>query len=184
MRCIAGLFLGFFVATTAGAATLAGVDVPDSATVANTNLVLNGVGLRVKVFFKIYVGALYLPAKSSDPATVIATPGPDRILMHMIYEVSKSQFADAWHDDFQANNPDSYATLHDKIEQFITYFGDSKKDDLITIDWVPGQGTQISWNGTVRGSIPGDDFHQALMNVFFGPNPPTKSLKNGMLGKD
>jgi Chalcone isomerase-like len=184
MRRIALFLLSLAVMSGAGAATLAGVDVPDSAQVAGTNLVLNGVGLRTKVFFKIYVGALYLPQKSDDPATIIASTGPDRVLMHMIYEVSKDQFADAWHDDFKANNPDSYDSLHDQIEQFIAWFGDSKKDDVITIDWVPGQGTQISWNGTLRGTIAGDAFHKALMNVFFGANPPTKSLKNGMLGKD
>jgi len=184
MKRIAALLLGFFLGTSAGAATLAGVAVPDTANVANTPLVLNGVGLRTKLFFKIYVGALYVPQKSDDAEAVIASTGPDRVLMHMIYEVSKDQFADAWHDDFKSNNPDTYDSLHDQIEQFIAYFGDSKKDDVITIDWVPGQGTQISWNGTSRGNIPGDAFHKALMNVFFGPHPPTKSLKVGMLGKD
>ena len=184
MRRIALFLLSLAMMSGAGAATLAGVDVPDSAQVANTNLVLNGVGLRTKVFFKIYVGAFYQPQKSDDPATIIASTGPNRVLMHMIYEVSKEQFADAWHDDFKANNPDSYDALHDQIEQFIAWFGDSKKDDVITIDYVPGQGTQISWNGTFRGNIVGDAFHKALMNVFFGSDPPTKSLKNGMLGKD
>lgn len=184
MRRIAGLVLGFLLAAGAGAATLAGVEVPDSAQVANTSLVLNGLGLRTKLFFKIYVGGLYLSQKSSDAQAIIDSKGPDRVLMHMIYEVSKSQFADAWHDDFKANNPDDYDALHDRIEQFIAYFGDSKKDDVITMDWVPGQGTQITWNGQVRGNIPGEDFHQAFLRVFFGPSPPTKSLKNGMLGKD
>jgi len=184
MRSIAAFLLTFALAGSAGAATLAGVDVPDSATVANTPLVLNGVGLRTKVFFKIYVGGLYLPAKSSDAAAIIAGTTPNRVLMHMIYEVSKEQFADAWHDDFKGNNPKDYDALHDQIEQFIAWFSDSKKDDVITMDYVPGQGTLISWNGTLRGNIAGEAFHHALMNVFFGPNPPTSSLKEGMLGKD
>ena len=184
MKRIVLSLVGLMLAAAAGAANLAGVDVPDSAQVANTNLVLNGVGLRTKLFFKIYVGGLYLPQKTADADAVIASKDPDRILMHMIYAVSKDQFADAWHDDFKANNPDNYDALHDQIEQFISYFSDSKKDDVITMDWVPGQGTQIAWNGALRGIIPGEDFHKALMKVFFGPHPPTKSLKNGMLGKD
>jgi hypothetical protein len=169
---------------TAGAATLAGVDVPDTAQVANTDLALNGVGLRKKFFIKIYVGALYLPQKSTDADAILAAPGPDRILMHMIYAVDKGQFADAWHEDFKGNNPDSYAALQASVEQFIGYFGDSKKDDVITLDYIPGQGTQVSWNGTPRGIIPGEDFHKALLKVFLGPNPPTSDLKDGMLGKE
>ncbi len=184
MRRIAVLLLSLALSATAGAADLAGVSVPESATVAGTNLTLNGVGLRKRFFVKIYVGGLYLPQKSSDADAIVAATGPDRILMHMIYAVSKEQFADAWHDDFKGNNPQDYDALHDQIEQFIAWFGNSKKDDVVTMDWVPGQGTQISWNGTFRGNIPGDAFHKALLKVFLGPNPPTGDLKDGMLGKD
>lgn len=185
MRRIALFLLSLVMMSGAGAATLAGVDVPDSAQVADANLVLNGVGLRTYSIFgiKIYVGALYLPAKTSDPAAVVAHPGPDRILMVMIHAVSKGDFADAWHDDFKANDPDSYAALHDPIEQFIAWFGDSKQGDQISMDYVPGEGTRVSWNGTFRGNIPGEDFHKALLNIYMGPKPPTKDLQSGMLGK-
>src|SRR5579871_4803802 len=106
MRRIALFLLSFCAMAAASAADLAGVSVPDSAQVANTNLVLNGVGLRKRFFIKIYVGGLYLPQKSADPDAIIAGTGPDRILMRMIYAVSKEQFTDAWHDDFKNNNPD------------------------------------------------------------------------------
>ena len=185
MRSTAVFLLSLALSGPALAATVGGVDVPDTASVANTPLVLNGAGVRSKFFIKIYAGGLYLAAKSSDPAAILAGSGPDRILMHMIYDgVSHDQFADAWHDDFKGNDPDDYVKLHDQIEQFISWFGDSKKDDVITMDYVPGTGTELSWNGTLKGTIPGEEFHKALLNVFLGPNPPTNSLKKGMLGTD
>ena len=183
MRRVFVALLAFGLTVTAGAATVAGVDVPDTAKVAGIDLTLNGAGLRTKFFMKIYVGALYVGQKSDDPDAIMAQSGPDRILMHMIYAVDKDQFSDAWSGDFQANNPDSSDSLKDRLAQFIAYFGDSKKDDIITMDYVPGQGTQISWNGAFRGNIPGEDFHKALLKVFLGPKPPTSSLKDGMLGK-
>lgn len=184
MRFVAFFLLGLGLSLSASAATLAGVEVPDTAQVANTDLVLNGVGLRTKFFFKIYVGGLYLPQKSQDAAAIVAGTAPNRVLMHMIYEVSREQFADAWHEGFKDNNPDSYDALHDQVEQFIAFFGNCKKDDVITLDYVPSQGTLVMWNGQLRGNITGEAFHHALMNVFLGPNPPTSSLKEGMLGKD
>ncbi|HEX2666835.1 MAG TPA: chalcone isomerase family protein [Gammaproteobacteria bacterium] len=184
MRLTAFILVGLAFCSSAGAATLAGVDVPDTAQVAGSDLTLNGVGLRKKFFIKIYVGGLYLPQKSADADAIVAAAGPDRVLMHMIYAVDKGQFADAWHDDFKGNNKDAYAALHDQVERFIGFFSDSKKDDVITMDYVPGQGTQVSWNGALRGTIPGEDFHKALLKVFLGPNPPTSDLKDGMLGKD
>ena len=185
MRPIAVFLLSLALAGPTLAATLADVTVPDTATVANTPLVLNGVGLRTYSIFgvKIYVGALYLTQKTSDPAAVVAQAGPDRVLMHMIHAVSKSQFADAWHDDFPNNNPQTYAGLKPQVEQFIALFADSKQGDEISMDYVPGTGTQVSWNGTLRGTVPGEDFHKALLNCFMGPKPPTDDLKAGMLGK-
>lgn len=186
MRRIAIFLLALCATAGASAADLAGVTVPDSAQVAGANLVLNGVGLRTYSIFgvKIYVGAMYLPAKIGDPAAVVSHSGPDRILMHMIYAVKKEDFSDNWHDDFKNNNSQNYDAIKDRVDQFIAYFGDSKKGDEITMDYVPGQGTQVSWNGTFRGNIPGEDFHKALLNVYMGPKPPTRDLQDGMLGKD
>lgn len=183
MRSIAVLLLTSALSTAACAASLAGVEVPDTASVASTPLVLNGVGLRTKVFFKIYVGGLYLAAKSSDAAAIVAGTGPDRVLMHMIYAVSKEQFSDAWTDGFKDNDAKDYDALHEQVQQFIAVFGDCKKDDVITLDYIPGTGTQVSWNGTLKATIPGEAFHHALLNVFLGPKPPTDDLKDGMLGK-
>jgi Chalcone isomerase-like len=178
------IFLSACVTVCTRAASYKGVSVPDSVTVGGQSLVLNGMGLRTKFFFKIYVGALYLPQKSTSAAAVMSESGPDRILMHMLYAVSKEQFADAWNEGFRENNPGMSASLQSGIAQFIAYFGESKDGDVITLDYIPGQGTQVSWNGTLRGNIPGEDFHKALLNVFLGTNPPTESLKEGLLGKN
>lgn len=183
MRHLAAFLLSFCLISSTSAATLDGVDAPDTANVANTPLVLNGLGLRTKFFFDIYVGGLYLPQKSADAEALIKGNDPDRILMHMLYAVSKDQFSDAWYDGFLANNKDSYAALHDQIEQFVSWFADSKKGDVIIMDYTPGTGTQVTWNGEVRGTIPGEAFHHAFLAVFLGPKPPTDSLKDGMLGK-
>ena len=56
-------------AVTASAATVAGVNIADTTTVNGQNLVLNGAGLRKKLFIKVYTGALYLPAKQANPAS-------------------------------------------------------------------------------------------------------------------
>jgi len=47
-------------AAAAEAKDVAGVKVPDSVSVNNQTLALNGAGIRKKLFIKVYVGALYL----------------------------------------------------------------------------------------------------------------------------
>lgn len=165
------------------AATLAGVTLPDSATVGGQTLVLNGIALRTKTWFKIkvYVGGLYLAQKADTVQAVLAQTGPDRIQMNMIYAASPGQFADAWNEGFTGNNPTISPELHAQIEKFIGFFGKAKTGDVITMDYIPGTGTQVSWNGTLKGSIEGEDFHTALLNAFLGPRLPD-DFRNALLG--
>ena len=65
---------------------IAGVDVPQSATIENKVLVLNGAGIRKKLFIKVYVGSLYLTVKQTAVGKILADPGvpgrPCRVLRH------------------------------------------------------------------------------------------------------
>ncbi|MGA9851986.1 MAG: chalcone isomerase family protein [Gammaproteobacteria bacterium] len=164
------------------AATFEGVTLPDSAALAGKTLVLNGMGLRTYFIFDIYVGAIYLPEKATTPEAVMAEQGPYRVVMHMLHDVTQKQFADNWHDDIQNNNKDDYASIESDAGQFAALFTAAKKGDEIFIDYVPGTGVSISYNGTLKGTIKGDAFGKALLRVYMGPNPPTKSLQRGMLG--
>jgi len=69
---------------------LADITIPDSIQLADTPLVLNGAGIRYKFFFKIYLGALYVPKTATQADELIQAAGPKRMLMHFIYsEVSR-----------------------------------------------------------------------------------------------
>ncbi|MGB9429571.1 MAG: chalcone isomerase family protein [Gammaproteobacteria bacterium] len=178
------LLAAMSVASNTFSATLAGVTLPDSATVGGKELVLNGTALRTKTWFKVkvYVGGLYLPQKADTVEAVLAQTGPDRIQMDMIYAARPGQFKDAWDEGFKDNNPAISPELQAKIDKFVGFFGKAKHGDVITMDYIPGTGTQLSWNGSLKGSIEGEDFHTALLNAFLGPKLPD-DFRNGLLGK-
>ena len=44
-------------------------------------------------------------------------------------------------------------------------------------------GVEVAARGTVRGTVPGDDFARTLFTIWFGPEPGDENLKRGMLGK-
>lgn len=50
------------------------------------------------------------------------------------------------------------------------------------IDYVPGSGVTVRYDGVVKGTIGGRAFAKALLRVYVGPHPPTDALKAGMLG--
>ena len=61
-------------------------------------------------------------------------------------------------------------------------FETAHEGDVILLDYVPGTGTSVTINGTKIGTIPGEDFNQALLAVWLGDKPADDGLKEGMLG--
>jgi hypothetical protein len=184
MRRIAYVALvGLLVGLLAYAGELVGVTMPDQVTVGTANLTLNGMGLRTKMMFKIYVAGLYLPAKESDPNKILAADEPKQIVMHFLYKnVEKEKLLEGWDEGFKNNSGDKVAALKDKIATFDGYWSDMKKDDMAVMTYVPGQGTKVEIKGKEMGVIEGKEFAQALFAIWLGPKPPSEDLKKGMLG--
>lgn len=171
-----------FTPLDAHAGELAGVTMPDSATVGGKSLVLNGMGLREKYFIDVYVGGLYAPAKSNDAGKLISEDVPKRIVMHFVYsEVGKEKLTGAFVDGFDSVGAStSQKAGLDKLNGMMETV---QKGDVIQLDYVPGTGTTVTVKGAKKGTIEGVEFMKALWGVYLGPSPPTGALKKGMLGK-
>jgi hypothetical protein len=163
---------------------VAGVLVPESVVSESEALVLNGAGIRKKFFIKVYVGALYLPAKRSTIKGIMADPGAKRIVMSFLYkEVTAQKLIDGWNEGFASNNSaKEMKALQDRINTFNGLFTTVHKGDEIRLDYLPGKGTQVRINDVLKGSVPGEDFSQALLKIWLGTKPADENLKNGMLG--
>jgi len=166
------------VVVTAG--ELAGVSMPDQVTVGGKTLQLNGMGLRKKMWVKVYVGGLYLAEKTRDAKQAIEAEGPKKVVMHFLTnKATKKKMDGAWDEGFEANAPE---VPKDQVAQFKGFFGDMKKGDVVEITIVPGEGTHVSLNGTEKGVIGGDTFGKGILKVFIGPTPRPGDFKKGLLG--
>ena len=168
---------------TLSAGTLNGVTLPDTIQARGYPLVLNGMGLRTKLGFKIYVAGLYLQQKSSDPDAIIKSDAPKRIVMQFTHIVSKSQMADAFNDGFNDNAPDARNALKTDVDRFLGQLDTVHNGDQMVFTYIPGTGTIFLMNGGEKLTVPGLPFAQLLFSVWFGPKPPSPELKNGLLGQ-
>ncbi len=167
--------------SAANAAEYAGVQVPDTASVGGQTVVLNGMGLREKFYFDIYVGALYLPSKSTDGKAAIALDQPKRIQMTFVYSaVTKAQLMEAYTEGLAYQS--GAAAVKDRYATLESYLGDVVAGDTIVFDYAPGLGTTVTVKGAKQGTIAGKDFMESLWTVYLGTHPPTSKLKSGMLG--
>ena len=170
-------------AVSAGAVTLAGVNIPDHTTVNNQNLVLNGVGLRKKLFIKVYTGALYLTAKQNNAAALMAADAPRRMVMHFVFDVGAGKIAEAWEEGLEDNTPNASAEVKTAFKTLSSWMEDIEDGKEIVLTYVPGTGTTVEVNGKVKGTLAGKAVADAILNTWIGPNPgPGDDFKKAVLG--
>jgi chalcone isomerase-like protein len=184
VRLTAIVVLTLFATGVAGAAEVGGVKLEDKISLDGHELVLNGAGIRAKLFLKIYVLGLYLPQPAKDVPAVFAK-APRRIQMNMLRALSADQIVDALLDTMQDNNtPAELAAVKaqtDQLASLIRAFKEVKEKDIITLDFIDG-GTRLGWNGRSYGTIPGEAFNQALSRIWLGDKPVQADLKKTLLG--
>jgi len=172
----------------AAAAEVAGVKMPDTMKLGNADLMFNGGGLRIKVFFKVYVAGLYLTEKKGTAADVLGLKGPKRMHIVTRRDLGAEDFANALVEGIHNNLPESEAAaMKPRIEQFrkaILDIKETKEGTVVELDYLPETGTRFSLNGQQRGAdIPGEDFYRALLRIWLGDKPAQEDLKNALLGK-
>jgi hypothetical protein len=169
--------------SAANAATLAGVDFADQATVAGKTLVLNGLGVRTATVLrvKVYVMGLYLERKSDDPRSIIESSGNKRVTLHFVHEVSADKLRSGWSEGFQNNNGD-LTDIKAEIEKFNASMRDVVSGDSLVLDF-SDDSVDVMVNDTRIDSVTGEAFQRALLSIWLGPEPPNDALKQGILGR-
>jgi long-chain acyl-CoA synthetase len=169
-----------------GAKEVAGVKLADTVQLGGSSLVLNGAGVRTKVIFKVYVAGLYVAQRQTTAGAVLADTNPQRMALHMMRELSDEKLLDAFNEAIEENHtPAELSALSASLKQMTDIFHQVKEvqeGDVITLDYVAASGTQISVNGTPRGTIAGEAFHRALLKIWLGNKPVQDDLKKSLLG--
>jgi hypothetical protein len=175
----------FLLASTLSlaAGTLNGVTMPDTIQVRGIPLVLNGMGLRTRIGFKIYVAGLYLQQKSSDPDAIVKSDAPKRIVLQFTHDASKSQMTEAFSHGFDTGEPGARAALQPEVDRFLAQLDGVHSGDQMVFTYLPGAGTVFLMNGGEKLSISGLPFAQLLFSIWLGPGSPVPEVKKGLLGQ-
>jgi long-chain acyl-CoA synthetase len=167
------------------AAEVAGVRIEEQIKTSGSDLVLNGAGIRTKLFFKVYAAALYAPTKTTSASTLIDSREPRRLVMHMLRDLDADSLFNALLEGLRNNHNESeLAKLKPDIDQFerlMRGIGNAKTGDVIGIDF-SGDGVNISFNGQPHGNVASEAFARALLKVWLGDKPADRDLKRALLG--
>ena len=174
-------------AAHAGVIDVAGVKVPDEAIVANSNLLLNGAGVRYKGPFKVYTAALYLNRKVSTPEAAHAAPGAKRIVLTMLRDIKADELGSLFMRSMEQNTPKAdLLKVLPVLPRMGEIFVEQRKmlsGDSITIDWIPGTGTVLNVRGKLQGQpFKEPEFFHAMLDIWLGKDPADWMLKDALLG--
>lgn len=174
-------------ASSANAAQVSNINYDDTMRVAGQDLQLNGLGIRTKLFFKVYAAGLYLPRKSAKVSDILAMEGARRVRLVFMRELSSDDFGQAFMDGLNKNSTTEEKTklLNQtlKFGQMFAMVPRMNKGDTLLLDWVPGTGTVVTLNGGKIGEpLPDIAFYNALLKIWIGNDPADNSLKPALLG--
>ncbi|MCH8499590.1 MAG: chalcone isomerase family protein [Marinobacter sp.] len=177
--------LMLLAATSVQAITIKGVDIPDALQAGDTELVLNGAGVRSRWFIDLYIGALYVPEPANDPAEIIAADNHQGIRLHIISNrITSERMISSTREGFENVLGDNLSSLTSEIEQFLAFFAaEIREGDVFDLIYVPGEGVQVFKNRGLQGTVTGHDFKQALFGIWLSDSPAQEDLKTRMLGQ-
>lgn len=177
------------------AVELEGVRVEETIVAHGRKLVLNGVGLRRRGYFKADVTALYLPERRTTVEAIMKLDGLRRIQLNILRKFTSSTISRIFIADFkQVATDEEFKKLITVISQIGAAYGSVKevvKGDVVDLDWVPGRGWMAEHNGrqlqadTALGggdvAINNELAYQIYLRMYIGPQAP-EELRNGLLG--
>jgi hypothetical protein len=177
-------------AAAAQAAELEGVRLDERVHVDGQPLELNGIAVRTRYYFKVYVAGLYLPAKVTSAAGAIDAEGAKRIVLVMLRDASAEQFCESVQIGLNANHDaaelERIRPQADALFSKIRVIGEARVGTRIVLDYAPSKRTTtLAIDGAVQGApIEGAEFFRGLLRIWLGERPAQEDLKRLLLGVD
>lgn len=151
-------------------------------------LMLNGSAPYAYLNQEYYVVGLYLPHASSDPLYIFSDQTPKKIRMVIsANRWSVRMWARDWQDNFSINN--SVANVSERVQGALENFVSLPREDLlrgdeITVEYAPGRGSALRFNGDIVFVDPAPSLINAFLSVWIGELPPSREFRQRLLAGD
>jgi hypothetical protein len=166
------------------AADLAGVTMPDMRRVDDTQVRLNGIGLRTYSILgiHIYVAGLYLEQRSDNPDSILHSPERKLLDFRFLRDIDAETARKSWREGLENNcrPPSCYLDPRD-VQRFLAEVPPVHRGDESMLVF-SSKGVAVTFNGRPLGDITDPHFAEAMLATFIGPVPPTARLKRELLG--
>lgn len=174
------LSLTMFSQTKVGDAIL-----PNRLNVESSELLLNGYGIREKLWFDLYACGLYLQNKTSDATEIVTADKTMAIHMEILSSLlSKKKLLGALQSGIEdTNSENTIIEITPRLKKFLGFIDNEiNTGDKYRIVYTPEIGTSLFINDIKKGTINGLDFKSAMFNIWLAKDSVDNDLKEELLG--
>lgn len=150
-----------------------------------TKLVLNGAGIREKMWINLYVQALYLTENTNDPKKILDSNETIATRLHLTSSlVTKKKLVQAIEDGIEKSYKSDINLIRERLDTFMSFF-ETQLEKEGYVDMVYSSNTEktaVYINKKFVGDVAGKDFRKALFGIWLEDNCVDKTLRKRLLG--
>ena len=176
----------FLTATSASQTKVGGITLPNTEAYEGQKVVLNGSGVRERLWIDLYAAGLYLDQKNDNATEILNSNKPMGMKLHVVSKlITSDKMVASVRDGFESATGGNTAPIKDEIDQILGFFKeDIKKNDIFDLVYLPSEGGVVAYkNGQRKGVVKGMDFKKALFGIWLSNRPADDGLKDDLLGK-
>lgn len=165
---------------------VSGVFVDNKLTFENKEFILNGTGIRDKMWIELYVGSLYVPYKVKTEKELYDIEDYFAMRIDIVSpRITSDVLIEAIEKGFENSTKRKTEPIRDRINFLKGFF----KEEIVVgnvflLLYDPVEKVTIVYKNNLNlGSVEGEDFKEAFFGIWFCDNPASKKLKDKMLGK-
>lgn len=149
-----------------------------------TKLYLNGYGIRDKMWINLYVQALYLTEKTTDPEEILAS---DETIATRLYVtsslVTREKLIKAIEEGVEKSYKGDISTIRERLDKFMSFFESVTEKGYVEFVYSKEDiKTYVFINDKLSGEIDGLDFRRALFGIWLEEKAVDRTLKKRLLG--
>jgi hypothetical protein len=176
-----------------------GVGFSETMNYEGTDLILTGAGLRSKMMFKVYAGALYIDstAKSALEQYKSKASKPDQsvydaiadgnfakmFLLHFVREVDSEKIIEAFKESLEKNVDTKAPDVQKDAEAFLTASKVDMKEGQEMKVFIKGDEITVTTPAGSSQPIKNSKLAGAVSRIWLGKEPISEDLKKGMVSR-
>ncbi len=143
---------------------------------------LKGAGLLKYLGFEVYSAALYVSGDHPRPLDAIGR-SPLKLVLRYHRSIPKTLIQSSTGRALRHLPPSELEALRSDLDRMYGFYEDVREGDRYALVYRPETGLSVWFNGSLKGTIPGDAFARSYLGIWLSDAPLSDGLRDALSGR-